>query len=123
MRMKNNIAYRVLLIASVIVVLNACSKSVERPATVLPEEKMQAVMLDLYLLDGAANAKLMPIGDTTKVVYYNAILKKHNITLAQFDSSMVWYAKHLQVFEKMHKPVLDSLEARNKLVNPSPDKK
>lgn len=115
--MKNNMFRYSLAIVSFVLVLQACGSKVERPDTLVPEATMQSVMIDLYLLEGAASVKMMPIGDPSKEPHYNLILNKHKISLAQFDSTMIWYSKHLDLLDKMHKVVLDSLEAREKALN------
>jgi hypothetical protein len=72
---------------------------------------MKAVMKDLYLYDGAASVKQIPIGDSIKNAAYDAILSKHGVTIAQYDSSMVWYAKHMPEFVEMNKAVVDELQS------------
>lgn len=117
-KLKSNIFRYVVALASLVFVAQACGNKSERPSNLVPEETMQSVMLELYLFEGAASVKQMPIGDSTKVAYYNLILKKHHISLADFDSTMAWYSKNLKELNKMHKIVLDSIEARNKALNP-----
>ncbi|MDR3706465.1 MAG: DUF4296 domain-containing protein [Paludibacteraceae bacterium] len=109
---KHNIGIVFLLGLLISLTALSCKKS-SQPKDVLPEEKMTSVMIDLYLFDGSASVKQIPVGDSTRIPYYNAILKKHGITLAQYDSSMVWYAKHTPILQKMHQRVVDSLTARS----------
>lgn len=109
---KHNISI-VFLFALLVALTTSSCKKASQPKDVLPEEKMTSVMIDLYLLDGSASVKQIPVGDSTRIPYYNAILKKHGTTLAQYDSSMVWYAKHMPILQKIHQRVVDSLTARS----------
>lgn len=110
MKLKNKMLSLALL-AALALTTTSCHKE-EKPKSVLTDVQMQSIMMDLYLFEGSATVKQLPIGDMSKVPYYSAILKKHNVSLAQFDSSMVWYAKHTKEFKELHKVVVDSLEAR-----------
>ena len=103
-----------LLAGLLIAFATSCQKiSDSRPKDVLPEEAMRSVMIDLYLFEGSACIKQIPVGDSTRVPYYNAILKKHGTTLAQYDSSTVWYGRHAVILQKIHQQVLDSLSERS----------
>lgn len=102
-----------LIVGILAIFASSCGHKHEKSGDVLSEEKMRSVMIDLYLFDGGACMKQIPVGDTTRVPYYTAILKKHGITLAQYDSSMVWYGKHVSILQKIHQQVLDSLTERS----------
>ncbi len=92
---------------SLSVVLFSCSS---RPDDILPEKKMEAVMFDLYLLEGNVSVKSMSLSNEQKAPYYNAVLAKHGVTSSQFDSSLVWYFKKRERLEIIHKRVVDKLE-------------
>jgi len=73
--------------------LLVCSCRVERPKEVLPPSKMEDVLYDYHL------AQVMG-GDLTgenlykRGLYIDYVYKKHHITAAQLDSSLVWYARN-----------------------------
>ena len=81
-----------------------------RPKEVLSDEKMEAIMVDLFLFEGAATVKNIPVGDTLKTNYYNQLLQKHGVTLAQYDSSLVWYLKNPKLYVALHERVLVRLD-------------
>jgi hypothetical protein len=103
--MYKKIFYTVLFGLSV--VLFACSS---RPDGVLSEKEMEAVMLDLYLVDGDASVKSISLTNEQKAPYYNAVLAKHGVTAAQVDSSLAYYFRKRETMEIIHKHVLDKLE-------------
>ena len=64
-------------------------------------------MIDLHKTDALLQVCGMQYGhDEEEDMYYAAILAKHSITQAQFDSSLVWYTKHPQLFDKIYPKVL-----------------
>ena len=90
-----------------ILILSACDN---RPEGILNQSKMTEVLIDLHKLD----ANLYEIGlqyghYPDKVPYYQNILKKHGITEAKFDSSLVWYTKNPKKFDKIYDNVIASL--------------
>jgi hypothetical protein len=81
-----------------------------RPSGVLNQNDMANVLTDLHKLDGSLAAKGFLYGDpTVRNTYYIAILKKHGITQAQFDSSLVWYTKNPRKFDNVYIKVIDNL--------------
>lgn len=73
---------------------------------------MTAFLIDLHQLDGALVAKGMgSVDDRGNVYYYNALLKKHGITKAQFDSTLAYYARNPKKFERIYTNVLEELTA------------
>ena len=58
-------------------------------------------MYDYHLTLGLSS-KLSSAQDHTKQAYKNYLFKKHNITEAQFDSSMVWYTRNAYELSKIY---------------------
>ncbi|MBP5307319.1 MAG: DUF4296 domain-containing protein [Paludibacteraceae bacterium] len=99
-----------LILSLVLLGVVACEP--ERPASVLSNEKMEDILTDYYLIDAAAQMKNIPRGDTAKYALYNEILAKHNVTLAEFDSTVFWYSEHTEQFEKVMEEVVHRIETR-----------
>ena len=78
--------------------LLACKPSM--PDDVLSPGKMEDILYDYHLADGMAYAEANydQLG-YKKMVYREAALRKHGVTKAEFDSSMVYYYRHT---EKLH---------------------
>lgn len=97
--------YNVLLVAFC---LSACQ--VKRPAGILPDAQMEDVLHDYHI------AKVMgeevPYSENYKrVLYIESVFKKHGITQAIFDSSMVWYSRNPDVISKLYEKVNIRLKA------------
>ena len=64
-------------------------------------------MVDLHKTDAILQLNGMAYGhEEEKAIYYSIVLSKHGITQAQFDSSLVWYTAHPQLFDKIYPRVL-----------------
>lgn len=83
------------------ITISSCST---RPSNVLGRDKMYDVHRDIKIMESYLNASYN-IPDSTKLLYYESVFSKHNITRSQYDSSLVWYGKNIHLFS----PVLDKL--------------
>lgn len=111
----NKIILRLILFAGFILLLSACDG---RPRGVLSKSKMANVLVEMHKTDAALAEKGLIIGRySNKAPYYKFILKKYDITQAQFDSSLVWYTKNPQRFENVYDDVLAQLTKIQKDVN------
>lgn len=71
---------------------------------------MVDVLTDLHKLDGSMNAKEISYSELSiKNDYYNSVLKKHDLTQAEFDSSLVWYSQNPKKFDKIYDNVIENL--------------
>ncbi|MCR5050408.1 MAG: DUF4296 domain-containing protein [Paludibacteraceae bacterium] len=93
------------LLAIVLIAVEGC-----RPRGVLSSRQMRRVLVDLHKTDAILQVYGYQYGhDSLENRYYAAILQKHGITQAQFDSSLVWYTNNPQIFDKIYPKVLADL--------------
>lgn len=92
--------------------LFACSKV---PDEILSEKKMQAVQVDMQLAEAiiSLNSKDFP-DNAHKEALYQSIFRKYGITKAEYDSSLVWYGRHLDIYMKVYDRVLADLNKQQK---------
>lgn len=82
-----------------------------RPRGVLSVEQMEDVLYDLHRTEGILHASGYERGhDSVVCLTYNAVLARHGITRAEFDSLLVWYTDNPQFFDKIYPHVLERLE-------------
>ena len=94
--------------------LTACQ--VKRPETVIPDAKMENVLYDFHI--AKAMGEEVPYSDSYKrVLYIESVYKKHGIPQADFDSSMVWYARHPDALTKVYEKVNQRLKAERDGIN------
>lgn len=88
--------------------VSACSPDPTRP--IIPEEDMVNILRDQYLLQGGFALCGVP-KDEKASYYYNQVLEKYHYTEAEFDSSVVWYSSHLDVYEQIYDSLMTVLRA------------
>jgi len=99
------VAVAALLVTSVV----SCER---RPEGVLSKGKMRSVLYDYHLAQGMIEtlpAEREKEGD----LYIDAVFRKHHITVAQFDSSMVWYNAHNKELQEIYGDLKKQLTARS----------
>ena len=77
----------------------------KRPKGILSESKMEKVMVDYHLAQGMAEAAESGDVEATRYKYIQAVFRKHNITEAAFDSSLVYYFENSEKFLEIYKNV------------------
>ena len=90
--------------------LAACSKV---PDGILSEKKMQGVLTDMLLAEAMVNVDYNTYkSDTMKLALYESVFRKHDITQAVYDSSLVWYGRNLDIYMEVYNWVLADLNKR-----------
>jgi hypothetical protein len=96
-----------IIIFFITLIFSSCDR---RPKGVLNQDDMTIILTDFHRLDGILYEKGIAFNnDSLKAKYYNYILNKHQITKAEFDSSLVWYTKHPKKFEKIYDDIYSQL--------------
>ncbi|NDW12922.1 DUF4296 domain-containing protein [Bacteroides sp. 214] len=94
--------------------LTACK--VQRPRAVLSESKMEEVLYDYHMAKSMSD-NLMYNENYKKKLYIEFVFKKHGITEAKFDSSLVWYTRNPEIFGTLYAKVTTRLKAEQENVN------
>ena len=85
----------------------------DRPKGVLNKTDMTEILTEMHKLDGALMEKGYTYSsDSMKLRYYSFILSKHDVSKANFDSSLVWYTKNPKTFVSIYNKVVENLEAQ-----------
>lgn len=107
---------RILYILLAIVLLSAC---ISRPDNVLDEDQMTDVLIDVHMAEGLLDMQReeMRNGERLTDEYQQeiiaAVLLRHGVMKADYDSSLVWYSKNLKQLIRVYDRVQDSLDARH----------
>lgn len=81
------------------------------PREVIQPDEMEDILFDYYLSQAlAAHVAQDKRATFEKNAYYHAVLKKHGVTEAQFDSSLVYYYTHAEDFNDIYKNVVRRME-------------
>ena len=104
-----NLRRRHILFVSLLVLLSACTPKV-RGEYIQPGD-MEDILYDYFVSQGMAReeddgGRVM---DYRRELYFDAVLKKYDVTRAEFDSSLVYYYTRADRFVKIWKNVQDRL--------------
>lgn len=98
----------ILCLLSIVLCLTGC-----RPKGILHSWEMKNVLVDLHKTDAMLQVAGLSVGnEEARRIYYAQVLEKHEVTQAEFDSSLVWYTAHPQLFDKIYPKVMAELKAQ-----------
>ena len=77
------------------------------PKHILSERKMRVVMYDMLVAEAMVEIKndSFPTSKDRQPVF-DGVFNKHQITQAEYDSSLIWYGKHIDLYMAVYKLVL-----------------
>jgi len=77
----------------------------------MSEGKMQNILVDYHLAQGMAE-NMSGNREENQYKLVQAVFRKHHVTEAQFDTSLVYYSTHSEDFAKMYKVINDRIQAK-----------
>ena len=107
-----------IFVISVMLLVMACTPSV--PSEYIQPGDMEDILYDYYLAQALAKEdRAGGTGDYERSKYFYAVLKKHNITKADFDSSLIYYYSHLDRLMNIYTEVNERLSDKAKALGAS----
>ena len=97
--------------------LLACKPTV--PSKYIQPDDMEDLLYDYHVAQALASVDPMANYDFERTKYFMAVLKKHGVTQADFDSSMVYYYGHLDRLKPIYQEVNERLADEAKFVGAS----
>ena len=85
--------------------------TIDRPADLLPEDVLVAVLVDIHLAEGDALEKALPTAEQTELLQtrYGDILAIHRIEPARFARSFQWYLDQPVTMHGVYGRVIEEL--------------
>lgn len=80
-----------LTICFILIFLASCQ--VKIPKDIIQPDKMEALLYDYHIVQAMGN-EVSSMQEYQVKLYYDYLFKKHGVTKALFDSSLVWYTRH-----------------------------
>lgn len=99
----------IFIVLLVLITLFACRPSV--PSGIIPQGQMEDILYDYHVAQGMGKVKSGEEAEYDRVAVYHAVLRKHGITEAEFDSSLVFYYKRIDYLKDIYSHVNDRLSA------------
>lgn len=105
-------------ILTILLCLSACKPSL--PGGILSESKMEAVLYDYHLAMGLAESEEGSVPEN-RYIRVHQVFEKHNISEAEFDSSMVYWCEHAETLKEIMKRVSLRLDRKAEALGVSSD--
>jgi hypothetical protein len=105
---------KVFLILACVLVWGCSEKQEPKPANLLSEKKLTAILIDMHIAEARVEARGFSI-DTATALYDNLkqdIYKKHKVSEDRFQKSYNYYLVNLKKLDKIYENVIDSLSMR-----------
>ena len=100
-----------LCVALALGLLSACGKKI--PDDIIQPGAMEDLLYDYHLASTMSTS--LPYNENyKKEAYFDYVFQKHNVTEAEFDSSMVWYTRHAEELATIYKNLKERLEREEK---------
>lgn len=96
-----------LTICSLIILLASCQ--VKTPKEIIQPDEMEALLYDYHIVQAMGN-ELNNVRDYHLKLYHEYVFKKHGVTKALFDSSLVWYTRHPSHLTQMYANLQERLD-------------
>lgn len=94
-----------------LVVIVACSKA---PRGVLSEDDMADLLVDFHKGEAYVDIHSSDFyNDSLRAVIKQSVLAKHGVTPEEFDSSLAWYGRNVDVYVDVYADVIDRLKREN----------
>lgn len=99
--------FRIFGVIILFCVAASCSRV---PKHILSEKKMRTVLYDMQLAEGLVETQNESYQTSEeRKSAYNAVFAKHHITQAEYDSSLVWYGKNMDLYMRIYRLVLKDI--------------
>lgn len=83
------------------------------PKGVVPPDDMAELLADIHTGESVVEIESRTFNsDSMRMTLKQSILAKHGVTSEQFDSSLMWYGKHIDIYSSVYEDVVKILEKR-----------
>lgn len=112
--------HRLIYLVLALVSLSVVASCIDRPEIVLDEPQLVDVLVDVHRAEGLLEMQQMHGSSMDENERYQreviaAVLQKHGVTRAQYDSSLMWYAQHLKLLTRVYGHVDERLREEHEM--------
>ncbi len=95
-----------LFILSILLLIAGCKPTI--PSKYLSKGEMENLLYDYHIAQAMADQSSNP--GMNAEIYRTAVLKKHHVTEAEFDSSLVYYTRHTELLHGIYENLTERLQ-------------
>jgi hypothetical protein len=92
---------------TLIIALLSCQNRGKAP---IGESTFTQILAEMHTAEGAAEGEFASSKDSILRIYYAQILKKHEVTQTDFDSTLSVYSRQPVVFDSLYSNVLREIQ-------------
>jgi hypothetical protein len=92
---------------ALIIALFSCQNSGKAPVS---ESTFTRILAEMHTAEGAAEGEFASAKDSLLRIYYAQILKKHEVTQTDFDSTLAVYSRQPVAFDSLYSNVLREIQ-------------
>lgn len=81
----------------------------ERPDDILSDSQMESLLYDYHVAKALGDLEA-PSNKYKATIYYMSAFEKHHTTEEQFDSTLAWYSRNPDAFEKVYQRVIKRIQ-------------
>lgn len=108
----NTFLLKTMLIIGTIILLYSCSK---RPKGILTENQTIELLSDLQLAASYSDQHIYgSTRDSARIKLAWGVMRQHQVSQAEFDSTLAWYGKNIDEYERVLEKVKVSIEKKRK---------
>lgn len=102
-------AMQYLLKAIFIVLFITACNSKNQNSSILPEAKMKELLMDLHTVDAAGRQSIIEYNgsDIVKNKQVLEVLKKHNLTIDEFNQNLKFYIEDIEKFDVFYDQIIE----------------
>lgn len=107
---------KLLYLVFAMLTVTVVASCIDRPEIVLDEDQMIDVLVDVHRAEGLLELQQQQGNfrgeelDTYEKSVIAAVLQKHGVSRAQYDTSLMWYAEHLKLLTRVYGHVDERLK-------------
>ena len=95
------------------IVFYSCKEDkVIKPESILSQQKMTNILIEMHLIDAHLNLAIMP-QDSIKMMLvneYGELFEKEGISQSKFNDSYKWYSNHSDELDAIYENIVNALE-------------
>ena len=94
-------------------------KKAQKPYYLIDQDQMVNIMVDMHIVETASNLKVFPPDSARQMYqdYFESIFLSHDVTMAEFDSSLYYYSTQTDQMNVIYDKVLENLSELESEVN------
>ena len=93
-----------------------CSACEQTPSHIIAPEQMETLLVDIHKAEAIAENKAQYATNEAKEQLRQSVFDRHDVTQAQFDTSLIWYSEHMSKYSQIYEKVTARLKEEDDAV-------